>query len=194
MTLDVSRFYKLVVTDTCAVWNVLSSKLLHHTGIAAGCHFSITDFVLYECLYKARTSTKESDTELQRRLNQARAAGQFKNYPLEVEDLQEVQILEKRKKLSKGELAAIAFAKKTNQAFLTDDQGARQLAATAIDIQLVQTTPHLLGWLVFTGLLGDSDISGIVSEHEQLDRPLRPYFINMYKEGMRCRMMSNSPP
>jgi hypothetical protein len=192
MTLDVSKFHKLVVADTCAVWNILSSRLLHHTGIVAGCTFSLTGFVLYECLHKPRSKIKDSDRELQRRLKDARAAGQFKSYALAVEDLQEVQILEKRKNLSKGELAAIAFAKKTQQAFLTDDQKARQLAATAIEARLIQTTPHLLGWLVFTGLLGDSDVPLIVSEHEQLDRPLRLYFMNMYGEALRCRLMQSS--
>ncbi|WP_434347658.1 hypothetical protein ACN6A1_06270 [Myxococcus virescens] len=189
MSLDVSAFHRLIVADTCAVWNVLSSRLLHHAGTVAGCFFSVTDFILYECLHKPRSRVDDSDLELQRRLKAARAAGQFRNYSLDVEDLQEVQILEKRKNLSKGELAAIAFAKKTQQAFLTDDQKARQLAATALDAQRIQTTPHLLGWLVFTGRLGDSDISLVVSEHEQLNRPLRPYFMAMYSEALRCRLM-----
>ncbi|RZJ07650.1 MAG: hypothetical protein EON50_20975 [Acidovorax sp.] len=189
MTLDVSKFHKLIVADTCAVWNVLSSRLLHHTGTVAGCSFSLTDFVLYECLHKPRSSIDASDMELQRRLKEARSAGHFQNYALDVEDLQEVQILEKRRNLSKGELAAIALAKKTQQAFLTDDQKARQLAATTLESQRIQTTPHLLGWLVFIGRLGDSDISPIVSEHEQLNRPLRPYFIAMYNEALRCRLM-----
>jgi hypothetical protein len=192
MALDVSRFEKLVVADTCSVWNVLSSRVLHRHGVAVGCCFSITTFGLYECLFKPRKTVVAADVELKRRLEAARVAGQFQSYPLDVEDLQDVALLERRRRLSKGELAAIAFARKTRQAFLTDDQGARALAASAMDPHLVQTTPHLVGWLVFIGRIGDSDIGGIIEEHESLKRPLRPHFRAMYEEGMRCRLMTSS--
>lgn len=192
MTLNVSIFEKNVVVDTCSVWNVLSSSALHYNSLAVGCCFSITSFVLYECLHKPRKSERTADAELKRRLVIAREKGQFVSYALDVEDLQDVALLEQRMKLSKGELAAIAFARKTRQAFLTDDQGARTLAATAMDQRLVQTTPQLLGWLVFSGYISDSDIDGIIKEHESLGRPLRSFFRNMYEEGMRCRAMSGA--
>jgi hypothetical protein len=133
-----------------------------------------------------------ADQELQRRLRSARDAGQFKSYSLDVEDLQDVEILERRRKLSKGELAAIAFAKKTRQAFVTDDQGARKLAAAVMDHSAVQTTPHLLGWLLFAGHLVDSDVDGIVAEHEGLGRPLAKYLREMHTEAMRCRLMART--
>jgi hypothetical protein len=164
--------------------------MLHRTAVGAGCFFSMTDFALYECLSKPRKKIREADLELQRRLRTARQEGQFTSYPLDVEDLQTVEVLERRQQLSKGELSSIAFAKKTRQAFLTDDQPARALAATEIDEALVQTTPQMLGWLVFIGRLGDSDIAGIVEEHEGLQRPLKPYFIAMYKEGMCHRLIT----
>ncbi len=153
----------------------------------------MTDFTLYECLGKPRKKIREADLELQRRLRAARQQGQFMSYPLDVEDLQTVEILERRQQLSKGELSSIAFAKKTRQAFLTDDQAARALAATEIDEPLVQTTPQMLGWLVFIGRLGDSDIGGITDEHERLERPLKPYFAAMYKEGMCRRLIAATP-
>lgn len=190
MALDVSQFFKLVVADTCAVWNVLSSRLLHRIGIDAGCHFSITEFVLYECLHKPRRQVQDSDLQLQQRLREAQREGQFQTYAIDVEDLQEVELLERRRNLSKGELTAIAFAKKTQQAFLTDDQGARKLAGIAMKGHLVQTTPHLLGWLVFIGRLVGSDIDRIIEEHDSLERPLRRYFSEMYEEAMRCRLMT----
>ena len=190
MALDVTIFHKLMVADTCSVWNVLSSRLLHSTSIGAGCLFSITAFALYECLHKPRKKIQEADLELQRRLQAARAEGQFQSYSLDVADLQDVEVLRNRQRLSKGELAAIAFAKKTRQAFLTDDQRARLLAATAIEQQLVQTTPQMLGWLVFIRRLGDSDIPGIIDEHEKFQRPLKPYFNAMHEEGLRRRLMT----
>src|SRR5882672_2938746 len=112
MALDVSRFHRWAVTDSCSVWNVLSSRVLHRTAIGAGCCFSLTNFTLYECLNKPRKKVHEDDLELQRRLRLAREEGQFMSYPLEVEDLQAIQILGRRQQLSKGELASIAFAQK----------------------------------------------------------------------------------
>ncbi|MCC6130687.1 MAG: hypothetical protein IT186_12235 [Acidobacteria bacterium] len=191
MALDVSHFERLAVADTCAVWNVLSSRALHGHAIAAGCSLSLTVFGVYECLHKPRKTNTEAARELQRRLKNARAQGQFKSYALDLEDLQDVGLLEKRRNLSKGELAGIAFARKTRQAFLTDDQAARSLAATVMDTVMVQTTPHLVGWLVFIGRLGDGDIGGIVQEHENLARPLKTYFLEMYHEGMRCRLLAS---
>lgn len=194
MAPDVSQFQKLAVADTCAVWNVLSARALHSASIVAGCSFSLTAFGLYECLYKPRRHASDADTELQRRLVKSRLQGHFQSYALDVEDLQDVAILEKRRHLSKGELAGIAFARKTRQAFLTDDQAARALAARVMDPAIVQTTPHMLGWLVFIGQLCDGDIAGIVQEHEGLHRPLKPYFEEMYREAMRCRLLSSKVP
>lgn len=193
MTIDVSTFHVLVVTDTCAVWNVLSARALHRAAGAAGCCFSLTEFGLYECLVKTRKKHDDGDRELQRRLRAARESGQFQAYSLDVEDLQDIEVLERRRKLSKGELAAIAFAKKTRQAFLTDDQGARKLAASFMNPAFVQTTPHLAGWLFFGGRLCDSDLDEIVAEHERLGRPLARFLREMYLEAMRCRLLARAP-
>ena len=188
--LDVTLFQKLMVADTCSVWNVLSSRHLYQTGAGAGCFFSMTAFVLYECLDKPRKTIEEADIDLQSRLRAARRDGRFQSYSLDVADLQDVDILERRQALSKGELTSIAFAKKTRQAFLTDDQAARLLASSVIDPRFVQTTPQMLGWLVFIGRLGDSDIPGIVAEHETFRRPLTPHLRAMHEEGLRRRLMA----
>ena len=190
MVLNVSLFHRIVVADTCSVWNILSARVLHGAAIAAGCCISLTEFGLYECLYKTRAKPTAAGKELQRRLVTAQQQGQFKAYPLDVEDLQDVAILENRQRLRKGELAAIAFAIKTRQAFLTDDQGARVLAAMVMEPGMVQTTPHLLGWLVYIDQLGDSEIDGLVAEHVSFERPLKPYLMEMYREGLRCRLLA----
>ena len=78
------------------------------------------------------------------------------------------RLLERRKRLGKGELSSIALAMKTNQAFMTDDQKARKLGKEVIGNDKVQTTPHLLGWLFFEGKLLDVDKEDIVAEHKQL--------------------------
>lgn len=186
----VDQIAKTLVADTCAVWNVLSSTVLHRACVKVGFEFAITQFVLYECLHKPRRELKPSDKELQERLRAARSRDQFKSHSLSVEDLQEVAILEQRRRVSKGELSAIAFAQKVRLTVQTDDQGARKLATLVLTEDRVQTTPHVLGWLFFEGRLVDADLAGIVEEHESLDRPLREYFHQMYKEAMRCRLLA----
>jgi hypothetical protein len=104
--------------------------------------------------------------------------------------LHEVEILEKRKRLGKGELSSIAFAKRTGQAFMTDDQKARRLALEVIP-GLVQTTPHLLGWLLFEGTLEDSDKTIVIAEHEELQLPLRKYFEETYLIVQQFRSSSD---
>ncbi|MES1023392.1 hypothetical protein ABN584_10875 [Gloeocapsa sp. BRSZ] len=187
MTIGPSQFHKINVTDTCAIWNILSSKLLYVTTKAAGCSFCCTTFVYYECLHKSRKTYTKEDIELQNRLRQAVQDGKFKNYHLDLEDLQEIEILQKRKNLSKGELASIAFAKKTGQAFLTDDTKARKLAREVMARHFVQTTPHLLGWLFFINFLSDSDLQPIINEHKQHNRPLAQYFTEMYNTALDYR-------
>jgi hypothetical protein len=191
MTIDPSHFEKLNVADSCSIWNILSSLPLYLASQRAKCNFCCTNFVYYECLHKPRKEYKPEDIVLQNCLRQAIKDNQFKSYHLEIEDLQEVALLQKRKNLGKGELASIAFAKKTNQAFLTDDQKARNLAKEVLPRQFVQTTPHLLGWLFFTNFLSDSDLDPIIDEHKRLNRPLEEYFIEMYHRALYYRSQMN---
>ena len=58
MAIDPSSFLVLNVADTCAVWNVLSSKNLYQASIASGCNFCCTAFVEYECLIRPRKKTR----------------------------------------------------------------------------------------------------------------------------------------
>jgi len=47
-----------------------------------------------------------------------------------------------------GGLSSIAFSKKINQSFLTDDQNARKIAKEILRDDKIQTTPHIVGWFV----------------------------------------------
>jgi len=192
MPIDLSRFHQQNVADTCAIWNILSSKLLHSASRSAGCSFCCTEFVNYECLYKPRKNLTSEDEELQRRLREEQARGDFVPYHLDVQDLQDVAIIEKRMRLSKGELSSIAFAQKTRQAFMTDDQKARKLASDIIDPPMVQTTPHLFGWLYFHRHLANGDKDVVIAEHQRLKRPLASPFECTYQEALRCRSMVRS--
>lgn len=187
MAINVSTFHLYNVIDTCAVWNVLSSPILYITARTAGCVFCMTQFVLYECLHKPRRPSSHGPI-LQKRLKQEQLKGEFQAYRLSIEDLQDVGVLENRLRLGKGELSSIALARKINQAFLTDDQKARKFAA-GIMTGMVQTTPHLFGWLIFTGRLADGDKNTIITDHKTLAGILSPHFESMYEESLRCQLM-----
>jgi hypothetical protein len=187
---NVSIFHLGNITDTCAVWNLLSSVRLFRAAIRHGCEFAVTKVVLYECLVKPRSRRDAREDELRGRLERERIANRFIDYPLSLEDLQEVAQLATRRRLGHGELASIAFAKRTHTAFCSDDRNAQKLAEDVIGREHVQTTPHLLGWLVFHNRVGDGDIEPILQEHEEVGRPLRPHLKAMYEEGLRCRLLT----
>ena len=106
--IDVSQFVKLNVADTCSLWNLLASPLLYSTAESAGGRLCSTTFVRYECLHKpARRAWPERD-ELQKRLRTKVRAGKIEFHGIDIEDLQEIEILKNRKKISTGELSASA--------------------------------------------------------------------------------------
>lgn len=187
---DPSKFHKVNIVDSCSIWNIISSQLLRTTAYSVKCDFCCTNFVYYECLYKPRKKIKPEDTQLQQILRQEINNGQFQKYHLDIEDLQEVELLRQRKNIGKGELASIAYAKKTNQAFLTDDQRARKLAEEILTHQKVQTTAHLLGWLFFEYCLNDVDIGIIIQQHKKYKGKLEPYFKTMHDRALAFRASS----
>lgn len=190
-TVDITNFYKYNIIDSCAVSNILSSKRLYTAAFNAGCRFYCTTFVVYECLYKPAKKDNLTLPEMRGRIKAAMKKGDFTKHSITVEDLQEIEILQKRRNLSKGELSSMVFAKKTGQAFLTDDQKARRLATTYIEQDKVQTTPQLFGWLFYISILSDSDKAEIISEHNSMDRPLEKYLNDIYVWALECRLASN---
>ncbi len=188
MAIDVTVFHKINTVDTCAIWNILSSARIFSAAIRAKCTLSCTRFVLYECLYKPRSNPALHERELQQKLKKARRDGHFADYDITIEDLQSVEVLRNRMNLAKGEISSIVFAKKTSQAFLTDDQGARKLAKAILPNHLVQTTPHLFGWLLFCGELSDSDKDIAIREHEKANRPLAKYLNEAYRIAMEMKL------
>ncbi len=191
INVNVSLFQLLNVVDSCAIWNLLSSARLYSSARNARCHFCCTAFVKYECLVKPRSVFKRYDQAIQQIFRTENSSGRFDDFPLEIDDLRRVELLRRRRNLSMGELSSIAFALKTDQAFYTDDQKARVLAADIIGKDRVQTTPHLFGWMIFAGHLGDSDKATILSEHKSLSHgELVQHFEEMYLEALRCRLMT----
>ena len=189
MALNPSNFVKLNVADTCSIWNIVSSAALLNAAKSARCMFCCTAFVQYECFDKPRKSISEKEAELQSLLRQEQSKGQFTAYHLELEDLLDVDVLQARMNLGKGELSSIAFARRTRLAFLTDDQGARKLAATALSKTQVQTVPLLFGWLIHERFLTDADKDIVIDQHSSYGRPLRQYFESMYERALEQRLM-----
>jgi hypothetical protein len=191
MPVDPRSFHPYNVTDTCAVWNVLSSATLYQAARTAGCNFICTAYVIYECLIKPRKSKSEADETLKTRLERARASGQFQTFHLDLDDIAEADILNQRQRVGKGELSSIAFARKHRQAVMTDDQRARRLGS-AVKETIVQTTPHLLGWLFYSARLLDGDLATVISEHEEVGRPLRTHFEIIYNKALELRAMEQA--
>jgi len=190
MRADPSKFYPINVTDTCSVWNVLSSNTLYAAARGAGCSFCITSFVQYELLYKPRKRQHNADQELKKRLKQEQAADRFKAHQSTIDDLLAIGVLEQRKRLGKGELSSIAFAVKINQGFLSDDKNAFSLAKER-GVVSTQTVPHLLSWLMFTGVLSDADARNVIDEHKALNRSLEMQLHEAREETLRC--LQNTP-
>lgn len=194
-------FVKYNVADTCSIWNILSSKVLYKAAtseISGKCHFCCSRFVYYECIIRPRNIQSSTETELQNRLIQGREKyKQFLEYSLDIEDLQDMEALENRKKLGKGELSSIILAKKTRQAFITDDKKARNLAEKVMNANMVQTTPHLFGWLIYSNILSDSDKATIIDEHSKFRTTtwgnLSKFFEIMYMQAMEYKLMDNTP-
>jgi hypothetical protein len=187
---DISQFAKLNVADTCSLWNILASRLLYSTARSAGVQLCCTEFVIYECLHKTGPFRPER-TELQNRLKKALHDQHVTPYKIDVEDLQDLEVLRNRKKLSLGELSVLVFARKTSQAVLTDDRGAQKLARMILTELNVQDTPHLYAWLYFTSLLRDGDLQRIQEDLRGFSRSLDPHLGRYHTEAQRCKAVAN---
>ena len=192
MTIDITKCIKINIIDSCSIWNLLSSLILYNRTKANGFNFSITQFVEYECLYKTRTNSTSQDKEIQERLKKIREGGAFPTHRLSIDDLQDSDIVKHSQRLGRGELSSIAFCRKTNQVFLTDDQKARKIAKLILGNEKTQTVPHIVGWLFFEGTLTDSDLEPIIEEHKIFGRPLEQYFRLVYNEAMRIKLLTKT--
>lgn len=192
---DATQMSLFNVTDTCAVWNILSSIRLYNATKDAGMTFAITSFILYECLHKERQVINQNDEDLKARLVGEREKGKFRELKtISIEDLQQLDIIQNRKRLSKGELTAIAFVRNYAHAgFLTDDRGARRMAEKVIVEDRIRTTPLLLGWLFYHEYLNGSDIDIISEEHRSVIKSeksdLSKFFYEMFTWALQKKLV-----
>lgn len=182
---DFSEISKCSVIDTCAILNLFSSEKFYNAVISEKFSFCYTSFVEYETLYKQVKYATEEILNQRAKLRQETEKQRFRCEHLSIDDLQEIEILEARKNLGKGELSSIAFAKKINQSFMTDDQGAKKLGENILGKQKVLTSPRMLGWLYFNRVLIDTDHKDIISEHENSGRKMARIYNEIYQEAIR---------
>lgn len=192
MNSDITKLKLCNVIDSCSVWNILLSPTIYQASIAAKCYYSVTNYVKYECIVKRRDSQRDTNAinMLQREISKNR----FTACDISIDDLQEMEILENRKRLGKGELSSIVFAKKTKLAFMTDDRKARKLGNDVLGKEYVQTTPHLVGFCFYERHLLDGDFSKLIEEHKASLRgswgDLSSYFKEVYEESHRIRLIN----
>lgn len=190
MAFDPRSFQPMVVTDTCAVWNILSARKLYRAAMTAKVTFCMTPMVLYECVHKPRKAYTPEMVELLGRLRSVRAEGAFPIQACELDDLLTVS-LKAPARLSSGELSCIAMAYRISTiAVMTDERPARHYAEEKLNLR-VETTPRLYGWLHFHRHLSDGDHPEIVVEHEQHERrPLTKFFNEAYEVALQYRLMN----
>ena len=62
---------------------------------------------------------------------------------------------------------------------------------------MVQTTPHLFGWLLYSNILNDSDKTTVIKEHSKFRTTnwgnLTIFFEKMYMKAMEYKLMDNTP-
>lgn len=184
----------MCIVDTCAVWNMLSSRLINQAAIQAKIHFCITPFVLHECFAKRRVSSavqQEQQKQLMSRFNSERARGRFTLQGCSINDLAAVSEAAPGK-LGAGELSCIAVAYSIqSMAFMTDDNAAKKYARDKLNLR-VESTPRLYGYLQYHRHLGDSDHSKVIEEHEAFEqRPLTKFFKETLDQAMHYRLMEN---
>ncbi|MGE3777997.1 MAG: hypothetical protein AB7F89_12485 [Pirellulaceae bacterium] len=202
MRIDVRQFAQTNAIDTCAIWNVLSSARLTSAALGKQRWFVVADYVRYEALERPRTSPEPSELELQEKFRQRLERTQgFSRQSISMSDLQAVANIPVVSRLGRGEIAALALARKMRIGFMTDDQKARA-GAPEVGAGPAHTTPHLLGWLIYDGALGDGDVGIVIVEHEgcvpNKNGQLTKFFKAAYEEACRCRLardhaMSGAP-
>ncbi len=190
MALDPRKFHHMLVTDTCAVWNMLSSRKLFRSACSAKLYFCITPMVLYECLHKPRKTVTPEQTELIKRFKVARIGNAFPTQACELDDLLVVS-RGAPVGLGSGELSCIATAYKlTTIGVMTDEGQARLYAEQSLSL-IVETTPKLYAWLHYNRHLSDGDHGEIIDEHEKYERrPLTKFLNEAYEAALQHRLIN----
>ena len=170
----IRSFPPVMAIDSCSIWNVLCSKTLTGAAKTNGHHFMLAEYVQYECLVKRRSSPPtQIDIDMQSRLRvELEQKIHFSSHPLDVADLSRlVGDVGTLNRIDRGEIAALALARKYGNGFMTDDYKARGLGESALGKTHVRTTPHLVGHLVYVGRLSDGDIPKIVADNTAARNP-----------------------
>ena len=133
--------------------NVLASRVLHEAAKSAGVSLCCTVSSCGTSAFTSQGQPRPERSEMQLSEDGSRNCRRDHGKVLQhrhIADLQDVEVIENRMRLSRGEISSIVFAKKSQQALMTDDRkAARTSRGTILAAQKVQSTPHLLAWLYF---------------------------------------------
>jgi hypothetical protein len=130
--------------------------------------------------------------ELRRKLTAAISNQQIRVHSISLEDLLEVELLENRRKLGRGELTTIAFAKTTRQSAFSDDKRARSLATAVLGPARAQWTAQLLGWLCYNGRLVDHECKAVEGELAAYGRSMSPHLENAYRSALHAKLLDGT--
>jgi hypothetical protein len=188
MEINPRKFHPMLVTDTCSIWNLMSSRRLFQSSRCANLFLCITPMVLYECLHKQRKVVTPAKKELIDRLLAARREGAFPLHSCELDDLAAIT-REAPTGLGSGELSCIAVAYRTvTFGVMTDEKKARSYTEKHLKL-IVETTPRLYGWLHYHRFLTDSDHHEVIAEHERHEeRPLTKFLQLTYEAALQHQL------
>lgn len=177
------------VVDSCSVSNLLASATLTDAAFRSRFTGCITATVEYECLMKPHGG-KQEHIEVQRRLRELMADGRIRAHPIGLDELQEMHVLAERRRVGRGELSCIVFAKKVGISVMTDDRKGTRFARDLLGGEnRAQGTPRLLGWLLYNDHLAGGSLDAVVAEHTSMGRPLGKVYRRMHEWIDHCRSM-----
>lgn len=124
---DPDSFLPDNVVDSCSVSNILASPTLTDAAFKSRFTGCITATVEYECLRKPHGGRPEHQ-EVQRRLRGLLEDGRIRVHPIGLGELQEIHVLAERRRLGRGELSCLVFAKSVGISVMTDDRKGTKFA------------------------------------------------------------------
>lgn len=194
MIADYTSFVRFNVVDSCSILNVVSSGTLYAATATAGCALSITEFVFYEsCIKKINRQLPANAETIRSKVSELVRTGELVRVSIDLADLQDPRVAGKTSRHSMGELSTMIFAKKAGLAFMSDDGKAQRLAKSIEPSPPVQTTPHLLGWLVYTKTIDQNTAELCVREHRANGRDLEKQLTQCITEAIGLSPIAPAP-
>lgn len=189
---DILNYPTNSAIDSCAVTNLFSSRRLIGVSTGNGRGFLVSTYVHYECLVKSRAHQNEHDRAAMAAFStQLRQGTHFRVSSIDVDDLRALQQKPFARQLGFGELSSVLLALKNKIGVMTDDGKARRFCRADYRDLPVRTTSHLVGWLVYYGMLTDGDVAEIKTDNLRVRGEkgcIVPYIDACFSHAMMLRL------